>query len=233
MQTKKDASVDQIITVGLDLAKHVFQVHGADRDGTVVMRKKLRREQLLGFFAELPRCTVAMEACGGAHHWAREIGQLGHDVKLIAPAYVKPFVKRQKNDMADAEAICEAAQRPTIRFVPVKSEMAQASALVFRTRDLLVRQRTQLINALRGHMTEFGMVVAQGPMHVARLIAIVEDQDSDAGAGRTCQQNGPNGLGAARPWRGLPSSGCGGVSRQGRGVPWSRLRSKESMAQRS
>ncbi len=168
--------MEQIITIGLDLAKHVFQVHGADRDGAVVIRKKLRR-QLLGFFAELPRCTVAMEACGGAHHWAREIGRLGHDVKLIAPAYVKPFVKRQKNDMADAEAICEAAQRPTMRFVPVKSEMAQASALVFRTRDLLVRQRTQLINALRGHMTEFGIVVAQGPMHVARLIAIIDDPD--------------------------------------------------------
>jgi transposase len=120
-----------------------------------------------------------MEACGGAHHWGREIGRLGHEVKLIAPAYVKPFVRRQKNDMADAEAICEAAQRPTMRFVPVKSELAQASALVFRTRDLLVRQRTQLINALRGHMTEFGMVVAQGPMHVGRLIAIVEDPVSN------------------------------------------------------
>ena len=171
--------MEQIITIGLDLAKHVFQVHGADRDGAVVVRKKLRREQLLRFFAELPRCTVAIEACGGAHHWAREIGRLGHEVKLIAPAYVKPFVKRQKNDMVDAEAICEAAQRPTMWFVPVKSEMAQASALVFRTRDLLVRQRTQLINALRGHMTEFGMVVAQGPMHVARLVVIVEDPDFD------------------------------------------------------
>jgi transposase len=163
----------------LDLAKQVFQVHGADRNGAVVLRKKLRRDQLLAFFAELPRCVVAMEACGGAHHWGREIGRLGHEVKLIAPAYVKPFVKRQKNDMADAEAICEAAQRPTMRFVPVKSELAQASALVFRTRDLLVRQRTQLINALRGHMTEFGMVVAQGPMHVGRLIAIVEDPVSN------------------------------------------------------
>lgn len=170
--------MEQIITIGLDLAKHVFQVHGADRNGAVVLRKKIRREQLLGFFAELPRCTVAMEACGGAHHWAREIGRLGHEVRLIAPAYVKPFVKRQKNDMADAEAICEAAQRPTMRFVPVKSEAMQASALVFRTRDLLVRQRTQLINALRGHMTEFGMVVAQGPMHVAKLVALVEGPDS-------------------------------------------------------
>lgn len=171
--------MEHIITVGLDLAKHVFQVHGADRNGAVVLRKKLRRDQLLAFFAELPRCVVAMEACGGAHHWGRAIGRLGHEVKLIAPAYVKPFVKRQKNDMADAEAICEAAQRPTMRFVPVKSELAQASALVFRTRDLLVRQRTQLINALRGHMTEFGMVVAQGPMHVGRLIAIVEDPVSN------------------------------------------------------
>ena len=171
--------MEHIITVGLDLAKHVFQVHGADRNGAVVLRKRLRRDQLLAFFAELPRCVVAMEACGGAHHWGREIGRLGHEVKLIAPAYVKPFVKRQKNDMADAEAICEAAQRPTMRFVPVKSELAQASALVFRTRDLLVRQRTQLINALRGHMTEFGMVVAQGPMHVGRLIAIVEDPVSN------------------------------------------------------
>ena len=171
--------MEQIITVGLDLAKHVFQVHGADRSGAVVLRKKLRRDQLLVFFAGLPRCTVAMEACGGAHHWAREIGQLGHEVRLIAPAYVKPFVKRQKNDTADAEAICEAAQRPTMRFVPVKTEAAQASALVFRTRDLLVRQRTQLINAVRGHMTEFGMVVAQGPMHVGRLIAIIEDPHSD------------------------------------------------------
>jgi transposase len=171
--------VEDIVTVGLDLAKHVFQLHGADRNGAVLLRKKLRRDQLLAFFAELPRCVVAMEACGGAHHWGREISRLGHEVKLIAPAYVKPFVKRQKNDMADAEAICEAAQRPTMRFVPVKSELAQASALVFRTRDLLVRQRTQLINALRGHMTEFGMVVAQGPFHVGRLIAIVEDPVSN------------------------------------------------------
>lgn len=171
--------MEDIVTVGLDLAKHVFQVHGADCNGAVLLRKKLRRDQLLAFFAELPRCVVAMEACGGAHHWGRDIGRLGHEVKLIAPAYVKPFVKRQKNDTADAEAICEAAQRPTMRFVPVTSELAQASALVFRTRDLLVRQRTQLINALRGHMTEFGMVVARGPFHVGRLIAIVEDPVSN------------------------------------------------------
>src|SRR3954454_19442589 len=118
--------------------------------------------QLLAFLATLPPCTVAMEACGSAHYWGREIAKLGHMVKLIAPAYVKPFVKRQKNDMADAEAICEAAQRPTMRFVAVKSANQQAAAIVFRTRDLLVRQRTQAINALRGHLTEFGVIAAKG-----------------------------------------------------------------------
>jgi transposase len=121
----------EIATVGLDLAKAVFQVLGANRVGQVMLRKRLRRDQVLSFFGALPRCTVATEACGGAHFWAREIGRLGHEVRLIPPAYVKPFVKRQKNDAADAEAICEAAQRPTMRFVPVKSEEVQAAASVF------------------------------------------------------------------------------------------------------
>ena len=151
----------EIITVGLDLAKTVFQAHGADVSGRPVLRKKLRRDQVLAFFAQLPACVVAMEACGGAHCWGREIGKLGHDVRLIPPAYVRPFVKRQKND-ADAEAICEAAPRPQMRFVPVKSEAAQAAAMVFRVRELLIRQRTQAINALRGHLAEFGLVVPQG-----------------------------------------------------------------------
>ncbi len=165
----------QISTIGLDIAKSVFQVHGADEAGNVVFRKKLPRGRVLAFFAAQPACRVALEACGGSHHWAREIGKLGHDVRLIAPKYVKPFVKRQKNDAADAEAICEAAQRPTMRFVAVKTEATQASALVFRTRDLLVRQRTQLINALRGHLTEYGCVVAKGPAHVTKLITQIED----------------------------------------------------------
>jgi len=144
-----------------------------------LVRKRLRRDQVLIFFAALPPCMVAMEACGGGHYWGREIAKLGHTVKLIAPAYVKPFVKRQKNDASDAEAICEAAQRPTMRFVAVKSEEAQASAMVFRTRDLLVRQRTQAINALRGHVAEFGVVVAKGPFHVPKLITVVEDPASN------------------------------------------------------
>src|SRR4051794_22696426 len=151
----QEASMNPVSTVGLDLAKYVFQLHGADSAGAVVFRKRLRRGQLLAFLATLPPCTVAMEACGSAHYWGREIAKLGHTVRLIAPAYVKPFVKRQKNDMADAEAICEAAQRPTMRFAALKSANQQAAAVVFRTRDLLVRQRTQAINALRGHLTEF------------------------------------------------------------------------------
>jgi transposase len=165
----------EVSKIGVDLAKSVFQVHGADASGAVLFRKKLRRHQVLTFFAAQPPCTVAMEACGSAHHWAREIGRLGHVVRLIPPAYVKPFVKRQKNDAADAEAICEAAQRPTMRFVVPKSEQAQAAAVVFRARDLLVKQRTQIINALRGHLTEFGIVVAKGPAHVPQLARAVED----------------------------------------------------------
>jgi transposase len=170
--------VGQASTIGLDIAKRVFQAHGADATGRAVFRKRLARAKVLEFFAAQPPCLVALEACGGAHHWAREIGKLGHTVRLIPPAYVKPFVKRQKNDAADAEAICEAAQRPGMRFVPVKDEAQQASGVVFRVRDLLVRQRTQCINALRGHLAEYGHVVPQGPAHVGTLIARVEAPES-------------------------------------------------------
>jgi transposase len=167
--------VGQASTIGLDIAKRVFQAHGADASGRMFFRKRLTRGKLLEFLAAQPPCTVAMEACAGAHHWAREIGKLGHTVRLIPPAYVKPYVKRQKNDMADAEAICEAAQRPSMRFVPVKSEEQQASAVVFRARDLLVRQRTQCLNALRGHLSEYGYVVPQGITHAGALIEHIED----------------------------------------------------------
>jgi transposase len=175
----KEASVGDVTTIGLDLAKSVFQAHEADAAGGVVFRKKLRRDQLLAFFAAQPRCIVAMEACAGAHHWARELAALGHEPRLIPPPYVKPFVKRQKNDMADAEAICEAAQRPTMRFVAPKSAEAQGAAVIFRTRDLLVRQPTQLINALRGHLAEFGFVVRQGSNHASKLIDLVADPTVD------------------------------------------------------
>jgi len=142
----------------------------------VVFRRQLRRSQVLWFLRSQPRCVVAMEACATAHHWAREIGALGHEVKLIAPAYVKPYVKRQKTDAADAEAIAEAASRPTMRFVAVKTEAQQALAMTFRTRDLLVRQRTQTINGLRGHLAEYGIVVPAGLAHVGRLEGILDEE---------------------------------------------------------
>ncbi len=167
--------MEQVTTIGLDIAKQVFQVHAADASGSALFSRKLSRAKLLGFFASQPRCLVAMEACGGAHHWGRELRQLGHEVRLIPPAYVKPFVKRQKNDAKDAEAICEAAQRPGMRFVAVKDEAQQASAAVFRARDLLVRQRTQLINTLRGLVAEHGWVAPQGRFRMAQLMADIED----------------------------------------------------------
>ena len=170
--------MEQATTIGLDIAKHVFQVHGADAAGHVLFRKRITRGKLLGFLAAQAPCVVAMEACAGAHYWAREVGKLGHRVRLIAPAYVKPFIRRQKNDAADAEAICEAAQRPSMRFVPVKTEEQQANGIVFRARDLLVRQRTQCVNALRGHLMEYGYVFPKGITHVEALVALVEDPQS-------------------------------------------------------
>ncbi len=142
----------QITTIGLELAKNVMQVHGVDAAGTPVLRKKLRRAEVIGFFAGLSPCLVGLEACATAHHWAREITKLGHTVKLIPPTYVKPYVRRGKNDAIDAEAICEAASRPGMRYVPVKSQEQQAVLMLHRTRALLVRQRTMIINALRAHL---------------------------------------------------------------------------------
>ncbi|WP_349321658.1 IS110 family transposase [Asticcacaulis sp. MM231] len=165
--------------VGLDLAKNTIQVHVADFKGAVLLRRKISRSQLLPYLAGLERCIVAMEACAGAHYWGREIAKLGHEVRLLPAVYVKPFVKRQKNDAADAEAICEAAMRPTMRFVAVKSDIKQAASMVFKVRDLFVRRKTQLINALRGHMAEFGIYVPAGPAHVGSLIAKLDDPACD------------------------------------------------------
>ncbi|BDW98489.1 IS110 family transposase [Maricaulis maris] len=164
-----------VTTIGIDLAKSVFQLHGVDAQGAVVFRRKLRRGGVLDFLRDLPVCLIGLEACATAHFWAREIGALGHEVRLIPPAYVKPYVKRQKNDAADAEAICEAVTRPSMRFVPVKSEARQGVMMLHRTRDLLMRQRTMLLNAIRAHLAEFGIITAQGPHKLAVLLDTLDE----------------------------------------------------------
>ena len=166
----------QITTIGFDLAKNVFQVHGIDADEKVVTRKQLRRGQVIGFFAALPPCLVGMEACATSHYWARELAKLGHEVRLMPAKDVKAYLKRNKNDAADAAAICEAVRRPTMRFVQVKSPEQQGALMQHRTRDLLIRQRTQLINALRAHLAELGIVAAQGGEGLKELLAIVADE---------------------------------------------------------
>jgi transposase len=171
--------MDQVTTIGLDLAKNVFQLHGVDAAGNVLLRKQLRRGDVLRFFSGLSPCLVGMEACATAHYWAREITKLGHAVRLMPPAYVKPYVKRGKTDAADAEAIAEAVTRPTMRFVAVKTAEQQAVLMLHKVRDLLVRQRTMLINALRGHLAEFGIIAARGSGGVtAAIVALHETQDS-------------------------------------------------------
>ena len=167
----------KVIIIGLDLAKNVFQAHGMQSDGGVAFRTKLPRSKVSAFFASQPCCIVAIEACASSHYWGRIFSDMGHEVKLIPPIYVKPFVKRQKNDMADAEAIAEAASRPTMRFVAVKSEEKQAAGMAFRTRDLFVRQKTQTINALRGHLAEYGLVAPKGPTYAGHLKAAVDSAD--------------------------------------------------------
>jgi transposase len=166
----------QITTIGFDIAKHVFQVHGIDADEKVVVRKQLRRSQVMAFFEGLAPCLVGMEACATAHHWARELTKLGHEVRLMPAKDVKAYVKRNKNDAADAEAICEAVRRPTMRSVQVKSAEQQGQLMQHRIRDLLMRQRTQLINALRAHLAELGIVAAQGREGVKQLLAIVASE---------------------------------------------------------
>ena len=158
----------EITTLGIDLAKSVFQLHGVDADGGVVLQRKLRQGAVLGFLGKLEPCLIGMEACATSHHWAREIVALGQDVRLIPPAYVKPYVKRQKNDAADAEAICDAVSRPNMRFVPTKTVEQQSVLILHRSRDLLMCQRTMMLNAIRAHLSEFGNIAAQGPSKAAR-----------------------------------------------------------------
>ena len=169
--------MEQIIRIGIDTSKHVFQLHGVNAAEELVLRKKLRRKEVVAFFEKLPPTVVAIEACGGSHHWARLLQSFGHEVKLIPPQYVKPYVKRGKNDAADAEALCEAMSRPTMRFVPVKTTDQQAAVLLHRGRERLVRERTALVNALRAHLAEFGIVAPQGLRNVGQLIAIIRDED--------------------------------------------------------
>src|SRR3954449_5929327 len=163
----------QITTIGLDIAKNVFQVHGIDGAEKVVVRKQLRRSQMMAFFKDLAPCLVGLEACATSHYWARELAKLGHEVRLMPAKDVKVYIKRNKNDAADAEAICEAVRRPTMRFVQVKSAEQQAQLMQYRTRDLLMRQRTQVINALRAHLAELGITSAQGREGLKDLLKIV------------------------------------------------------------
>jgi transposase len=170
----------QITTIGLDIAKNVFQVHGIDAAEKVVVRRQLRRGQVMRFFEALAPCLIGLEACASAHHWARELMKLGHEVRLMPAKDVRAYVKRNKNDAADAEAICEAVRRPTIRFVQVKSAAQQGQLMQHRTRDLLMRQRTQIINALRAHLAELGIIAAQGREGVKELLAIIADKRDEA-----------------------------------------------------
>lgn len=171
--------MEQIITIGLDIAKNVFQVHGIDENGQVAVRRQLKRRRVLAFFAKLPSCLVGMEACATSHHWAREIEKLGHEVRMMPPRYVKPYVKRNKNDAADAEAICEAVTRPTMRFVPIKTPEQQSVLMLHRTRQLFVRQRTTLINAIRAHMAEYGIVAGVGRNGVEVLLELIAKGEDD------------------------------------------------------
>ena len=164
-----------VTTIGLDIAKSVFQVHGIDAQGNVVIRRQLKRRYVLAFFGKLPRCLVGIEACASSHHWSRELQTLGHTVRLMPPAYVKPYVKRQKNDAADAEAICEAVTRANMRFVETKTAEQQSGLMLHRTRHLFIRQQTSVINAIRAHLAEFGIVARVGRNGVEELLNVVAD----------------------------------------------------------
>src|SRR2546429_5784820 len=169
----------EVSTIGLDIAKSVFQVHGVDADGTVIIRKRITRAKLLEFFATLPACLVGIEACPSAHYWSRRLQALGHTVRLMPPSYVKAYVKRSKNDANDAAAICEAVARPSMRFVATKSEEQQSGLMLHRSRQLLVCQRTMLSNAIRAHMAELGIISAKGRNVTAHMLKIIADEQDD------------------------------------------------------
>src|SRR5580704_10075271 len=164
-----------ITTIGLDIAKSVFQVHGVDAAGQVLVRRQLKRRYVLAFFQKLPPCLIGIEACASSHHWSRELQALGHTVRLMQPAYVKPYVKRQKNDAADAEAICEAVTRPNMRFVPTKTVEQQSCLMLHRTRHLFIRQQTAVINSIRAHLAELGIVAPVGRRGVEQLLALIAE----------------------------------------------------------
>ena len=170
----------KITTVGIDLAKNVFQVHGVNEHGKAVLKKQLRRDQIAEFFAQLPPCLIGMEACGSAHHWARKLGGFGHDVRLMAPQFVKPYVKTNKNDAADAEAICEAVARPNMRFVPIKNAEQQAVLALHRVRQSFIKARTAQANQIRGLVSEFGLIVPQGIANIGKRIPeLIEDASNE------------------------------------------------------
>jgi transposase len=169
--------MQSITTIGLDIAKSVFQVHGVDAEGNVVLRRQLKRRFVLAFFERMPPCLVGIEACASSHHWSRELKALGHTVRLMPPAYVKPYVKRQKNDATDAEAICEAVGRPNMRFVATKTPEQQSGLMLHRTRHLFIRQQTAVINAIRAHLAEFGIVAPVGRSGVEQLLGVVADSN--------------------------------------------------------
>jgi len=164
-----------ISTIGLDIAKSVFQIHGVDANGLVVIRRQLKRRYVLAFFEKLPTCLIGIEACASSHHWSRQLQALGHTVRLMPPAYVKPYVKRQKNDMADAEAICEAVTRANMRFVPTKTPEQQSGLMLHRTRHLFIRQQTSVINAIRAHLAEFGVIAPVGRKGMEELLRVIAD----------------------------------------------------------
>src|SRR5438477_5120180 len=185
---RRSQIMQTITTIGLDIAKSVFQFHGVNADGDVVLRRQLKRRYVLAFFEKLPPCLVGIEACASSHHWARELQALGHTVRLMPPAYVKPYVKRQKNDATDAEAICEAVGRANMRFVPTKTPEQQSGLVLHRKRHLFIRQQTSVINAIRAHCAEFGIVAPVGRRGVEELLNVIANANDEQipGIARAC-----------------------------------------------